>query len=1067
MDPISFLISIIITVASTLAQQAFAPKPQDAGPRGYRGSIATGGKVPQSFLVGTVGTAGKLEYRHSWGKSGGTPNAYLVDVVSFGDLPGCAMTGLFINGEKVTLSTSGHVQQGYPVSEYNDDGDGHFWQEFFNGSQTSANEYLVDKFGGDSDRPWQADMVGRGLPYATFTALIDDGLWSGFPTYMAELQGIPLYDPRKDSTAGGSGTQRWSDPTTWAFSDNNIVIVYNIYRGIHYNGEKVWGGDATAYQLPYANWAAAMDKADLLIDKKSGGTERQFRGGREIEFGERPADVIQEFLVGANARVAHTAAGQIYILVGVPSAVVGSFTDADLLATDSSTLTPFPNLDGIVNGATASYVEPQQAWESKETAPYYRSDLEAEDDGRRQVQGLDLGTTFSGTQAQRILQAVVEESRRFGRHVLPFPPIFGAYNLLEALSWTSAANGYSTKWFLIIAKTEDQWGNVILGLQEIDPADHDWDPQTDEQPLDFAPLTTARPAPQVMTGWQALPAVLQDATGAGRRPSIEVRYDGGLVDVRGVRVQVRENWSDKRVIFDGEIPYDLTTTTPAVILNGPFLPAQNYEVHGKYVPASGRKTEWSIWLAVTTPDVRLLPEDLAPELNEAFDDIQHFLDEDLPSLGASGVNLLEDTYSWLTSIDLPPVALTTATVVGVAVPASASGFGYLVKSTTTGTGAWFSPSSANTTAGRNIEIEPGTYIVSAYVSSTAAGHQVRPRIYGTGISFYGASKVMPQNARTRVSWEVVVTASGRAAVLFYHNMHAGPVTDELTIDSIMVERKAAASTSSAPSPFVPGPSVRTIAALASTVSGKADASAVADLQTSVTQQGNNIVSGSRDMRKLQSAIMNAALLAFEQGAGQIESNTDALAAAATAMEFTRTETRAIEGVVTALVETISQLQASAGGNLAEAISQVQVVASEQQAQAAAIDMLRVALGGGSSEVLIKWEAVAAPTGFTARYALRVMVEEDGQLRQASMFLDVPSDPGARTRIGFSADETVFFDALGNALALIGGDGVLRSTNNAFQADMITGDVTMTKGNIRSADGEFLISPSLKRISIST
>jgi hypothetical protein len=53
--------------------------------------------VPLSFLVGTIGVPGKLEYRNTWGEVDGTPNAYLVDVISFGDLPstrspGCSST---------------------------------------------------------------------------------------------------------------------------------------------------------------------------------------------------------------------------------------------------------------------------------------------------------------------------------------------------------------------------------------------------------------------------------------------------------------------------------------------------------------------------------------------------------------------------------------------------------------------------------------------------------------------------------------------------------------------------------------------------------------------------------------------------------------------------------------------------------------------------------------------------------------------------------------------------------------------------------------------------------------
>lgn len=617
MDPftailINIVIGLVLTGVSTLAQQAFGPKPGDGRQvAGFRGTYQSGGQVPQSFLVGTIGVAGKLEYRNTWGNSGDVPNAYLVDVLSFGDLPVTAVTALWVNSQPVTLSGSA-VTQGTPVPQYNDGSD-HLWRLFHDGTQSVADSYLTGAFGSDADRPWQSDMVGTGIPFAVMTAQIAESLWTGFPVYMHQVQGIPLYDPRADTTAGGSGSQRWADPSTWVVTDNSAVIVYNILRGIHDpDGNHVWGGHASEWQLPYDVWAAAMDVCATAIDLAGGGTEPQFRGGREIFLNERPADVVQEFLVGANARMSF-AGGRWYILCGAPGSADGSFTDADVLASEATSLEAFPNLDQIVNGATASYLEPAQAWEKKETAPYYRSDLEALDDGRRQLQAVDLGTVFSGTQAQRVLKAAVEESRRFVRHVVPLPPGFGVYRPLQVLSWTSAANGYTDKLFLITARTESPYGNVVLGLQEIDPADHDWDETTDEQALSFAPLTPIRPPAQEMTGWSAAPFTDYDSGGTGRRFGIEVTAPAGQVDVRAARVQIREDFGSNALKFDSdEYPYDVADADPHWRISQPFLlPAHDYQVRGKLVPpdGSGRTVNWSDWLDVTTPDVRFGADD--------------------------------------------------------------------------------------------------------------------------------------------------------------------------------------------------------------------------------------------------------------------------------------------------------------------------------------------------------------------------------------------------------------------------------------------------------------------------
>ncbi|MDI6834500.1 MAG: hypothetical protein QMD99_02150, partial [Rhizobiaceae bacterium] len=66
--------------------------------------------------------------------------------------------------------------------------------------------------------------------------------------------------------------------------------------------------------------------------------------------------------------------------------------------------------------------------------------------------------------------------------------------------------------------------------------------------------------------------------------------------------------SSGALIFDSdaityEAPYEW-------ILNGTFLPAEDYEARGILVPFSSRETGWSDWLPVTTPDARMTIDDV-------------------------------------------------------------------------------------------------------------------------------------------------------------------------------------------------------------------------------------------------------------------------------------------------------------------------------------------------------------------------------------------------------------------------------------------------------------------------
>ena len=619
MDPLTYLlVGVVLNVVTTLAQQAFAPKPTTtkAALPSFRGQYSTGGTVPLKFVLGTYGVAGQLEYSNTWGNSGETPNANLVDVISLSDYRISAVPAVWVNSRSATLSGTGSLLRGYPLApEFEVGGKDYAWYRFLTGAQTTANAYLLDVFGGDSKRPWESDMVGKDIAYAIMTARVNEKLWSGFPAYMFQVQGAPVFDPRLSTAAGGSGSQVWGTFSTYAFSDNPVVLIYNILRGISDpDGDHLWGGRATAYQLPYAEWAAAMDRCDDPVDKKGGGTEKRYRAGIEIAVNERPADVIRELLIACNGRIAF-ARGRYHILVDVPEEADGSFTDGDLLLDQPIEFSQFPNVDNVINGASATFLAPQRAWEERETKPYFRADLEEEDFGQRITEKLQLRCVFSSSQAQRILKAVVQESRRFKRHVVALPPTFAHYRPLQVLAWTSAEFQYSGKLFLIISRTEDEWGNVLVALQELDPSDFDWDAETDETELTYADITPAVVASQAAVGFTAEPYAVVDDDSAERRAAIRVTWDEDLDDVWSVRIQVFETWGDDALIAEFLFDYDAAEVAPARVLANPaILPNKTYGLRLIYVPGSDRPTDWTGLISVTTPAI----SDIEPGSIEAI-----------------------------------------------------------------------------------------------------------------------------------------------------------------------------------------------------------------------------------------------------------------------------------------------------------------------------------------------------------------------------------------------------------------------------------------------------------------
>ncbi len=604
MDPITLfivnlLIGVALSVGSSLLQNALAPKASnDAAKYGIRGTLTVGGDEPLSIMVGHYGTAGHLEYVGTWGNDGETPNAYLTHVISVSDLPVRGLSGLFVNGVRVTIDATPTEGLGYPVLEYRTaDGVDHLWIVASYGFADSVDPFLLEKFGTHPTRPWTSDMIGRGIAWFRVTALINRELFNGLPDYFFEINGLDLADPRD-----GEASQ-----------NNPIVLIHQILNGISYDGAWLWGPQGLpATRLPADVWTAQMDKCDAPIALAAGGTEPRFRIGAEIRVDQQPIDVIQQLLDSCNGRIAEI--GGIYkVLVAEPGDPVKSFADEDIVITEGQSFDPFPGLEDTFNGINATYVEPVEKWSSKDAPPLRDAGMEADDDGRLLPADVSFPLVYSGTQVQRLMTAMLQEDRRFRQHTSTMPPEWWEFEVLDAVTWTSQRNGYENKVFLITTMDDLPTGNQFIGLKEQDPNDYSWSTD-DELGYEVIPPVSARPPAQLMTGWTAVGDILYDAANNARRPTIRVGYDGGLDDVKSVRVQVREGWGDKRLVFDGEHPYDKAVASPSKLLDGQFLPLTEYEVRGKYVPFGPRATFWSNqdedgtegeWLGVTTPDVRL------------------------------------------------------------------------------------------------------------------------------------------------------------------------------------------------------------------------------------------------------------------------------------------------------------------------------------------------------------------------------------------------------------------------------------------------------------------------------
>lgn len=572
--------------------------------------------VPQSFIVGRAVTAGSLIYAETYGKRGEIDNSDLIQIIAMSDAPVTGFYQTYAENQPVALTPLsggsgttgvGAANRGFGVEAGYD-----FKIAFalYNGTALTSDALTLAALGSHPERPFTSDMVGRGVAWVRVHTVYDREKMTGPLPYRFVVDGIPLYDPRKDTTVGGAGAHRFGDLATHEFTRNLAVIIYNILRGIrvadHTGTPRHFYGleNTPAANLPLDNWFAAMNEADVVIDG-----EPQYHGGAEVSTATEPLETIRAILKCCDGRLSEL--GGIYKLrIGAPGLPVLSFDDGVLRANEGDEFKPILALEQRVNYVTGKYTAPEDGWVPKVAAPRLDADMETED-GRRLYADIDAPWVQSAAHIQRLQKQMLLRSRRARRHTIPLPPAAFGLEPGDIVEWNSERNGYVDKLFEVESAVLHSNLNSTVSLIEIDPADYDWDGETDyiEQPV--GSLITNRPAPKIIEGFDAQPYIHEGANGVSRAAVLvtwDAPEDG---DLDTVQVQYR------RPAFIGDFATASTDEPEAeqMVIVAALTPATPYQVRGRFTSFNGFATEWSLWIDVTTPDVRVIQAELSRQLD--------------------------------------------------------------------------------------------------------------------------------------------------------------------------------------------------------------------------------------------------------------------------------------------------------------------------------------------------------------------------------------------------------------------------------------------------------------------
>lgn len=364
---------------------------------------------------------------------------------------------------------------------------------------------------------WTAEHLLRGCAYIVLTLDLEQQRFQGGPPGItASVKGRRLYDPRKDSTRGGSGAHRLANTATWQWSANPALIVRDWLCS-------PWGYECDPLEdIDDAYTIAAANACDVPIDigeaPADGGTRVPLMAptytcnGVITTDGSRESQLedLCESMVGAAVYGA-----QWQILAGAWTAPVGALTDDDLHG-QIDIVQAGAAMDTLFNGVRGSYIPASKASPS-DFAPY-SNPVFVTADGRELWTNIDLPFTDGKQRAANIARIITERAR--SGHVIRFPAKLPAwrYRVGERITVTSAEYGLDAKTYRI---TDWQFGldaPVTLTLEE--DAAEIWD-LADAVVADPTPNTTL-PSPWVVSPLEGLAA-------ASGTEHLQLQADGTIV----------------------------------------------------------------------------------------------------------------------------------------------------------------------------------------------------------------------------------------------------------------------------------------------------------------------------------------------------------------------------------------------------------------------------------------------------------------------------------------------------------------------------------------------------------
>ena len=347
-------------------------------------------------------------------------------------------------------------------------------QGFFGLDNQSASSLL------DETTNWTSDHKLSGLAYVALRFKWNQDAFSGLPEVRVTVRGKKIYDPRLDSTKGGSGSHRQDTSSTWAYSANSSLVLLDYLRNTRYGK----GLPNDAFETNYDSFKTSANTCDTQVTPYSGATSdiNLFETNAVIDSEKKVLENVRELLVPMRAIFNYTQGKYKVIIEGSGS--------SQLLLTKDNVVSEV-KLQGEsksekYNRVIGTFTNPEKDYQSDTVSypPFDDSALDpadqhatmlSDDNNTLLERSFDMLQVTSPYQAEEICENILKRSRNNLKAEVTVTSEALNLSIGDIVTATYDTAGFSAKPFRVMSLAINSDSTVTLGLEEHQDNFYTWE----------------------------------------------------------------------------------------------------------------------------------------------------------------------------------------------------------------------------------------------------------------------------------------------------------------------------------------------------------------------------------------------------------------------------------------------------------------------------------------------------------------------------------------------------------------------------------------------------------------